>query len=424
MSEAHCQSFYAATSNDDTSYPKLKGEVVADICVIGGGFTGVSMALTLAERGFDVVLLEQNLIGWGASGRNGGQLGYAVSGEGNLRRGQKEAADKMIREINFLGHDMIKERIKKYDIKCDYKPGNMAAACKQRQLDDLEEEYEYMASQGYEDNFKLVTKDNIADYIGSEKYIGGLYNDIDGHLHPLNLCRGEARAAAGLGVKIFENSGVTEISHGSKPQVQTEYGRVKVKKVVLAGNAYHRLEKMNLTGYVFPTGSYIIATEPLEDKIAKDLLGQDQSVYEVNEILDYFRFSPDNRLLYGGKANYSGRDPESIKGAMLPDMIKTFPHLKDVRIDYEWGGMIGVTINRTPHVGCINGNVYYSQGYSGHGINATHILSSILSDAISGQMKRYDIFAKAKQIRLPVPRLVGNQMVALGMLYYRMKDLF
>ncbi|MCC3862107.1 NAD(P)/FAD-dependent oxidoreductase [Pseudemcibacter aquimaris] len=424
MSEEHCSSYYAATANDTTTYPELEGQVNVDVCVIGAGFTGTSTALNLSERGFKVALIEANRVGWGASGRNGGQVGYAVSGEGNLRRGQKEAADKLIKEMNFLGHDIIKTRIEKYGIDCDFKAGNMAAACKQRQQDDLAEEYDHMSSLGYEDHFTLVDKSTIQDYIGSDRYVGGLYNNIDGHLHPLNLCKGEVRAAASLGALIFEQSPVTHIKHGKKPEVHTEKGHIVADKVVLAGNAYHRLEKRKLTGYVFPTGSYIIATEPLEDELAAELLGKDQSVFEVNEILDYYRLSADKRMLYGGKANYSGRDPASIKGAMLPDMLNTFPQLKDKHIDFEWGGMIGITINRTPHVGRINGNVYYSQGYSGHGLNATHILSEFVSDAVAGQMERYDIFAKAKQIRLPVPRWVGNQMVALGMLYYRMKDLF
>lgn len=424
MAEEHCSSYYAATTNDDTTYPMLEGEVRVDICVIGAGFTGTSTALTLAERGFKVALLEEHRIGWGASGRNGGQVGYAIAGEDNLRRGQEEAAEKLIREVNFLGHNIIKGRIEKYNIQCDFKPGDMAAACKKRQYDDLARERDHMSSLGYEDNFTLVSASDMPNYIGSDRYVGGLYNNIDGHLHPLNLCKGEARAAASLGVKIFEQSGVTHIEHGQKPKVHTKNGFIIADKVVIAGNAYHQLEKMKLTGYVFPTGSYIIATEPLEEELAKELLPQNQSVYEVNEILDYFRLSSDNRILYGGKANYSGRDPKSIKDAILPDMLNTFPQLKGKKIDFEWGGKIGITINRTPHVGCMHGNVYYSQGYSGHGINATHILSEILSDAVTGQMERFDIFSKAKKTRLPMPRWMGNQMLALGMLYYRMKDLF
>ncbi|MBL4601428.1 MAG: FAD-binding oxidoreductase, partial [Emcibacteraceae bacterium] len=206
--------------------------------------------------------------------------------------------------------------------------------------------------------------------------------------------------------------------------VKTKHGQVRVDKVVIAGNAYHLLEQKKLGGVLFPAGTYIIATERLDDEVAKEIMPKDIAICDVNEILDYYRLSADKRLLFGGQCTYSGRDPKSIKDSMLSFMLKTFPQLKDVRIDYEWGGMIGVVINRTPHVGRINDNVYYAEGYSGHGVNSTHIVSEILSDAITGQMERFDFFAKAKQTKLPVPKWAGHQMVALGMLYYRIKDLF
>lgn len=270
----------------------------------------------------------------------------------------------------------------------------------------------------------LVEARDMADYIGTDVYCGGLYNNLDGHLHPLNLCMGEARAAAGLGVEIFEASAVTGIRHGKNPVVMTDRGQVKAQKIVLAGNAYHHLEQKKLGGILFPAGTYIIATESLDEDLAQQIMPGDLAVCDVNEILDYYRLSADRRMLFGGKCTYSGRDPKSIRDSMLPNMLRIFPQLKDVKIDYEWGGIIGIVINRTPHVGRINGNIYYAEGYSGHGVNASHILSEILSDAITGQMERFDIFAKARQTSLPVPRWMGNQMVALGMLYYRIKDLF
>ncbi len=424
MAEKHCPSYYAATVNDHTIYPSLAGEIITDICVVGGGFTGISTALTLAERGFDVVVLEENKVGWGASGRNGGQLINAISGEENLRNSHGQKAEKLIHDIKWRGHEIIKERIKKYNIQCDLKYGFLTTAFKQRHMDDLKREYDYCSAQGLEEHFKLVEEHDIKNYVGTDIYTGGLYSDLDGHLHPLNLCLGEARAAAGLGVRIFEASGVTEIKHGTAPIVKTQGGQVKAQKVVLAGNAYHHLEKKKLSGVLFPAGTYILATEPLSDEIIAEIMPQDIAVCDANEIVDYYRLSADKRMLFGGKCTYSGRDPISIKDTMMPKMLHTFPKLKDVKIDYEWGGMIGITIKRTPHVGRINGNVYYAEGYSGHGVNSTHIISEILSDAITGQMENYDLFAKARKFRLPVPRWVGNQMLALGMLYYRIKDRF
>lgn len=424
MSENHCPSYYAASVNDATVYSSLKGEVRADICVVGAGFTGISTALTLAERGFKVVVVEENRVGWGASGRNGGQLSHSVRGEDNLRRGQWDKADQLIHDIKWRGHEIIRERVEKYNIQCDLKNGHMIAAFKTRHMDGLKKDYDYFAAQGLEDHFRLIEGEQMSGYIGTNIYKGGLYNDLDGHLHPLNLCLGEARAAAGLGVQIYEDSAVTDIIHGKKPVVKTAEGQVRADTVVLAGNAYHHLEKKDLGGYVFPASTYIIATEPLSEEMAQQIMPRDLAVFDANEFLDYYRLSADRRLLFGGQCNYSGWDPKSIKDSMLPDMLHTFPCLKDVKIEYEWGGKIGIVISRTPHVGRLGDNIYYAQGYSGHGVNGTHIMSEILSDAICGQMESFDIFARAKHTRLAVPKWAGNQMVALGMLYYRMKDLF
>jgi glycine/D-amino acid oxidase-like deaminating enzyme len=245
----------------------------------------------------------------------------------------------------------------------------------------------------------------------------------NGHLHPLNLCIGEARAAAGLGVKIFEQSPVVNIQHGKRPRVLTASGQVEANTVVLAGNAYHALERRHLSGLTFPAGSYIIATEPLSPEMIQSINPLDLAVCDLNNVVDYFRLSADGRMLFGGRCNYSGREPRSIQAAMLPRMLKIYPQLKGVRIDYEWGGKIGVVVNRIPLLGRIGGNVYYCQGYSGHGINATHVAGEIMADAITGTLERFDLFANSRHMRIPLGQWFGNQSVALGMLYYRLKDI-
>jgi len=416
-------SYYRATLNDTTQYPQLKGEEIADVCVVGGGFTGVSTALNLSAKGYKVVLLESHTIGWGASGRNGGQLIRGLSGESALRKTHGAGVDELINRLCWRGNDIVKENVKKYNIDCDLKQGYMECAFKDRQMRDLEAAVEYYSTLGKGDHFRMISAQDMREYIGTDVYKGGMFNDLDGHLHPLNLCRGEAKAAAGLGAKIFENSPATGITHGKEPMVATQHGFVRAKMVVLAGNAYHLLEQKHIGGVVFPAGTYIIATEPLGDDLAKQVLPSDAAVCDVNEMLDYYRLSPDGRMLYGGQCNYSGRDPKDIKASILPRMCKVFPQLKNVQIDYQWGGMIGIVIKRVAHVGRFNDNIYYAQGYSGHGINQTHIVGEILSDAISGQMEDFDVFAKVKHWKIPAPRWVGNQMVAAGMLYYRLKDL-
>jgi len=417
------KSYYAATINDPTEYPRLKGEEVVDICVIGGGFTGLSSALMLAEKGYSVALLETYTIGWGASGRNGGQLIGGLGGQNALRRMYGPEIEDFIARMRWRGNEIVEGFIKKYKIDCDLKYGFIDCAFKDRQMRELEEIYEHSLRLEHGDRFRLVGPEELSDYVGTKAYKGGLYNDRDSHLHPLNLCRGEARAAASLGVKIFEKSPALRITHGKKPVVHTKDGSVKADKVIIAGNAYHLLEQRHLGGVTFPAGTYIIATEPLGDDLAHELMPKDSAACDVNEMLDYYRLSADKRMLYGGRCNYSGRDPKDIKASLHPRMLRIFPQLKAARIDFEWGGKIGIVIKRIPQVGRIGDSVYYAQGYSGHGINQTHIVGEILTGAICGQMEDFDVYAKARQWRIPAPRWIGNHMVALGMLYFRMKDL-
>jgi gamma-glutamylputrescine oxidase len=421
--QEHTRSYYAATVNERTDYPSLRGSVTADVCIIGAGFTGVASALTLAERGYRVALVEANRVGWGASGRNGGQLIAGVSGERKLAKKYGPSVDDLLWQMRWRGNDIVWERVEQYGIDCDLKPGYLEVASKTRQLKWLEEEYEGLEKRGHPFDYRLLDRQETADATGTDGFVGGLLTRRNGHLHPLNLCVGEARAAHGLGVQIFEQSPVTRIAHGPRPVVHTDEGEVEAEEVILAGNAYHRLESRHLSGLVFPAGSYIIATEPLNDELRARTNPRDVAVCEMNEILDYWRLSADGRLLYGGRCNYSGRDPKSIQAMIAPRMRKLYPHLADLRIDYEWGGKIGITVNRVPVMGRIGGNVYYCLGYSGHGVNATHIMGEVLADAISGTLETFDLWAGMDKVRIPGGQSLGNQMIALGMLWYRTKDL-
>ena len=231
--------------------------------------------------------------------------------------------------------------------------------------------------------------------------------------------RGRRRA---LGARIFEQSPVVDIEHGPRPRVLTETGSVQADAVVLAGNAYSRLEQKHLSGLIFPAGSYIIGTEPLDEQVVERINPADVAVCDLNEVVDYHRLSADKRLLYGGACNYSGRDPADIKAYILPRLLKVYPELEGVRIDFQWGGMIGIVPNRIPVVGRIDGNIYYCQGYSGHGVNSTHVMGEIVADAVGGTLEKFDLFASMKHLRLPGSRWLGNQLIALGMLYYKLKD--
>ncbi len=421
QADGHIASYYAATRNDLTRYPQLRGNVSVDVAVVGGGFSGVASALTLAERGYTVALIEAKRIGWGASGRNGGQMIAGISGEAAIARQLGADGRKLVRDIRYLGHDIILRRIKKYAIACDYKPGWMEAAAKPRHMAALRAHVRDCNADG--DTLELVEPQDIRSVLDTDAYHGGYIDRRSGHLHPLNLVLGEARAAASLGVQIYEDSPVTEIVGGANPYVVTAQGRVTAASVVLAGNTDHPFQRGRLNGLLFPTGSYIMATEPLDEATARAINPQDLAVADSNVVLDYFRLSADRRMLFGGRCNYSNRDPKDLTATLQPRLIEIFPTLKNVRVDYAWGGKIGIVITRIPAIGRLEPNVYYMQGYCGHGVNATHIAADIVSDAIGGTMERLDLFDRIKHVRLPVGQFAGNQMLALGMLYYRLRDL-
>ena len=419
--QSHTGSYYAASVNKITNFKKLQGSQGADVCVIGAGFTGISTALYLAERGYSVTVIEANKVGWGASGRNGGQVIGGISGEQKMARILGEDGERIMWDMRWAGHDIIRERVQTYGIQCDLKSGYLDVAIKDRHMRALREDIETLQKHNFPHEFKLLSKEETIAAIGTEAYIGALMNMGNLHVHPLNLCIGEAQAAVSRGAVIHEGSQVLRIEKGSKPKVITQHGSVTAKFIVLAGNAYHFLEK-KLRGSMFPVNSFIIATEPLPEELIHSVNPHDLAVCDPNFVLEYFRLSADKRLLFGGRCNYSGSDPEIIKKNLVPRMLRIYPQLAGIKIDFGWGGTIGVPINRVPQIGRISANIIYSQGYSGHGVNVTHLAGRILADAIGGTLEQFDIFANIKSFTVPGAHTFGKQMVALGMLYYQLKD--
>jgi len=420
----HTNSYYAASKNWQTDYPKLEGDHHCDVAIVGGGFTGVSAALRLIEHGYKVAVVEANRISWGASGRNGGQLidGFVMDLDKFEKKVGKIGAE-IAYQMGIESRDVVLERIKKHSIDCDLKFGFLDVAMNQGDIDDFHEWLEEKQENNYPHKMEFITQENLKQHVGSDKYIAGLVNYGNGHLHPLNLCIGEARAIVDQGGAIFEQSLVKKIKHGENPKLITENGVVHAKKVILAGNAYLRKTEPKLAGAVIPAGSYIIATEPLSESLANELLPSDMAVCDQRVGLDYYRLSADRRMLFGGLCNYSGRNPKSIKGVLQPKMLNVFPQLAGKRIDYEWGGYIGISINRIPQMGRIQNNTYYVQGYSGHGLCPTHIAGNVIADAIVGDTERFDVFEKVKHIRLPGGMWFANPALALGMMWFRLKEL-
>ena len=425
-SDQHADSYYAATINRSLDCGKLEGSVSADVCIIGGGFSGLNTAIELAERGLSVIVLEARKIGWGASGRNGGQL---IRGVGHgVEQFESVIGASGVRDLKLMGLEaveIVRQRVEKYKIDCDLTWGYCDLANKPAHVEGFQEDYEELKSLGYRHEMRMVRADEMSSVVGSGIYAGGMIDMGSGHLHPLNLAIGEGLAAQSLGVRLFEYSAVTRIDYGSEVRLRTAGGEVRAKTLVLACNAYMNDLNPQLGGKILPAGSYVIATEQLDESVARQLIPQNMALCDQRVTVDYYRRSADNRLLFGGACHYSGRDPADIAAYMRPKMLKVFPQLADVKIDFQWGGMIGIGANRLPQIGRLkeHSNVFYAQAYAGHGVNATHLAGKLLGEAISTQHSTgFDIFAKVPHMTFPGGKHLRSPLLALGMLWYRARD--
>ncbi|WP_063553351.1 NAD(P)/FAD-dependent oxidoreductase [Burkholderia territorii] len=425
VGQSHAVSYYAATVNDTTRHPLLEGTVDADVCVIGAGLTGISAALNLAERGYSVAVVEASKVGWAASGRNGGQMigGYAC----DIDTFQPYLNPDEVRQIWDIGLEtlaIVKERIAKHMIDCALMSGHLTVANKLRHVDVLRRRRDDVAHRfGYE-CLRYVEREELAQYVQSDRYLGGLFDPDSGHLHPLNYTLGLARAAVENGACIFENSCVTRIRpHQGGYLALTRRGEVWAKFVILACNAYLGELVPRLSRKIMPVGTYVIATEQLGKARIQTLMPAQAATCDSRFVLDYFRPTPDTRLLWGGKVSYSTLEPHNLAKVMRRDMIKTFPQLADVKVDYAWGGFVDITLNRAPHFGRLSPNVYFAQGFSGHGINTTSLAGKLIAEAIDGQATRFDIFAKIPHRDFPGGTILRTPLLVLAMMWYRLRDL-
>ena len=423
--QTYVNSYYAATRNQTTDYPQLEELVECDVCVIGAGYTGLSSALFLAEAGYSVTVLEAAKVGFGASGRNGGQLVNSYSRDVDVieeRYGEKSA--EVLGSMIFEGADIIRQRIQHYDIQCDYRPGGIFAALNNKQLKGLAEQKRNWERLG-NNNLKMLDKAQIDREVGTKNYIGGLLDMQGGHIHPLNLALGEASAIIGLGGKIFEQSAAVEITYGEPNVVRTAKGVVRAKYLLIAGNAYLQQDlDPRVTRKSMPCGSQIVVTEPLPEQLARSLIANNYCVEDCNYLLDYFRLTGDNRLLYGGGVVYGAREPDDIDQLIRPKILKTFPQLKDVKIDYRWTGNFLLTMSRMPQFGRIEKNAYYMQGYSGHGVTCSHLAGKLIAEMIRGDAERFNAFASLPHMPMIGGRTFQAPLTAMGAAYYALRDRF
>ena len=416
-------SWYAATATGAAERAALVGDIRADVCVIGGGFTGLSAALNLAERGVDVVLLEAERVGYGASGRNGGLIG---SGQ---RKDVLETEALFGYERSRLLWDFaeaakaeIRERVAKHAIDCDLVDGQLVGIHTKRYAGWARELSRALAERYDYPDTQALDAEATRALVATDGYLEGFFDSHAAALHPLNFTLGLARAAEAAGVRIFERTRVTGYTHSEPARVRSAKGEVRASQVVLACNGYLGSLEPRVAGKMMPINNFVVATEPLGETRARELIKGRFGVHDTRFVVNYYRLTDDHRLLFGGGENYRHGFPRDIARFVRPNMLKVFPQLADVALDYAWGGTLSVTVNRLPHVGRLPPNLYFAQGYSGHGISTAIFAGKLIAEAIGGDAQRFEVLASLPIRTFPGGTLLRYPGMVLGMLYYSLKD--
>lgn len=417
-------SYYEATVTRGHDEAALAGTHTADVCIVGAGYTGLSAALECRARGLSVIVVEAHRPGWGASGRNGGQVlaGFANDDE---MAAQLSAADaRRAWELSVDGVALVSERIERYAIDCDFTPGFLFVATRPRRAAGLEAWMRTISERYAYPHLSWLERDPLGERIHSSQYVAGVHDAFAGHLHPLKYCLGLADAALREGAQIFCNSPVTQIDSGTKPVVRTASGEVRCAHVIVCCNAFGgEVLPKPIARRIVPVGTYIVATEPLPASDADALIRHREAICDNNFFLNYFRLSRDNRLLFGGRAASGYVRPERLTESMRARMAIVFPHLAKTRIDFLWGGFVDVTRNRAPDFGRIGSNGFYAQGFSGHGVALTGIAGRAIVAAICGKPQVLDLFAQLRHTPFPGGAALRRPMLELGMWYHRVKEM-
>jgi gamma-glutamylputrescine oxidase len=418
------RNYYCASANATASHPALQGAVTTDVCIVGGGVAGCSAALHLAQRGLRVILLEAEVIGFGASGRSGGQLlpGYS-SGQKILREQLGRDVARQLWDFSVEAVQLSTQLIDAHHIDCDLHYGHLNVAIKPRQHHELRAYQHELADHYHYDSLRWLERDELTTWLATERYGAALYDSASAHVHPLNYTLGLAHAAVAAGATPHEHSRVLSIDGNDTLTIKTAQGSVTAKQVVLCCNATGGALSAHLAQRIMPVGTYLIATEPLGATRAQQLMSHNVAVADTNFILDYFRRSADHRLLFGGRVSYSGRDFGNTAKATQQRMLQVFPQLRDVRIDYSWGGLLDITLNRAPDFGRLQSNLYYLQGFSGHGMALAGLAGKLVAETLAGQAQRFDVYTRLKHRHFPGGPWLRTPALVLAMLWYRLRDL-
>jgi gamma-glutamylputrescine oxidase len=417
-------SYYAASAAPEAPRAALAGDLRADVAIVGGGIAGISAALHLTKRGYDVVLIEANTVGYGASGRSGGQTIFGLAAGQKSLVAQVGAEDaRRLFDFSIEALDLTQALIREHAIDCDYRPNHLHVATKPRHVVELSEWHEELESvYGYRST-RVLDRRELEAHVRSSKYLGGLIDPRSGHLHPLKYVRGLARAAEAAGARIFERTQALDYTAGAEVALRTARGVVRCRHLVLCANAYVGALAPPLARRILGVGTYIIATQPMAPERAAALLPSDAAVADMNWILDYFRRSPDHRLLFGGRVSYSALEPPRLADSMRRRLVRVFPALADLEVQYAWGGYLDITMSRAPDFGRLAPNVFYLQGFSGHGMSLTALGGRLVAEAVAGTAERFDVFARLPHRDFPGGPWLRRPSLVLAMLYYRLRDL-
>jgi gamma-glutamylputrescine oxidase len=419
----HPPSWYAAATPPLPRQPALEGAIDADACIVGGGYTGLSAALHLAGRGYRVVLLEAERIGWGASGRNGGQIGTGPrQDEADIAAAHGADVARQLFGLAEAGKALVRDLVAAHGIDCDLRTGQIIAAAKPGDVAPLHARAQRLArDHGYRLMEPLDARATAA-LVGSSRYAGGVLDLGALHLQPLAYALGLARAALAAGVAIFEGSRVLGYSRTGPAIVRTARGQVRARHVVLACNGYLGNLEPRLAGHIMPINNFLVATAPLPAGLVPAILPRGTCAHDTLFVLNYFRRSADGRLVFGGGENYGARFPADIATFVRPFLLRVFPQLADVAIDHAWGGTLAITRSRLPHVGRLPPNVFFAHGYSGHGVANATLAGQLIAEAMDGTAGRFDVLAGVPARRFPGGRWLRWPGMVLGMLYYALRD--
>jgi gamma-glutamylputrescine oxidase len=421
---ASTRPWYWDQDPEPVPHPPLEGAARCDVAIVGGGLAGVTAALELAERGYDVVVLEAERIGWGASGRSGAQALFGLAASQHKLAGLVGVADaRRIWDMTLEGLDLIRARIARHGIDCNWQAGQLHTAIKPRQVAELAAWHEELQRDYGYTSVRLLDRAAVRAQVASGRYLAGLLDLNSGHLQPLRYLRGLARAAQAAGARLHESSRVVAWSGGARLTLRTDRGTLDAGQLLFAGNAGLGALAPQLQRRIMPVATYIVATEPLGERRARELLPDDVAVTDINWVLDYFRRDDAHRLLFGGRVSYSGSDPFDTAEATRRRMLQVFPQLAGVRLTHAWGGLVDITLNRAPDFNRLAPNVWYLQGFSGHGIVLTGVAGQVAAQAIAGHSERFDVFARIPHREFPGGTLLRRPALVLAMLYYRLRDL-